>query len=106
MPATSRLSSPRPGLKTERATRNMANWPARVTLYEREYFSGRALTITGDMPDLGDFDNSVSSAIVHEGDWALYSEIKYSGKRMILNEGESYSSLPVLSNTASSISRI
>ncbi|XP_067684787.1 gamma-crystallin D-like [Haliotis asinina] len=87
----------------------MANWcptPAKVTLYEKECFTGCSLTVTNDMPGLGAFDNRVSSAVVHEGDWALYSEVKYSGKRMILSEGQCYSSLPGLNNTASSINRI
>ncbi|XP_067652146.1 gamma-crystallin M2-like [Haliotis asinina] len=86
----------------------MASWSVspKVTLFEKPNFSGRLLHVHMDMPDLKSFDNSVSSAIVHEGDWALYSEIKYSGKRMIIVEGHSYSTLDGVDNQTSSICRV
>ncbi|XP_046568526.1 beta-crystallin A2-like [Haliotis rubra] len=86
----------------------MANWGGspKVTLFEKPNFCGCRLEVYRNLPELGNFDNSVSSAVVHEGDWALYSEIKYSGARLVIKEGQCYATLPGVNNAASSICKM
>src|SRR5690349_17913385 len=79
---------------------------AQVTLYERENFHGRSITIdhpVGNM-DRRDFDDRASSAVVQSGDWQVCEDPGFSGRCAVLHTGEYRSLREVgLNNDVSSI---
>jgi len=79
---------------------------AQVTLYEREDFRGRSITIDrpiGNM-DRRDFDDRASSAVVQAGDWQVCEDPGFRGRCTVLHPGEYRSLREVgLSNDISSM---
>ena len=74
-------------------------------VYQDALMKGATFVVTGDIPDLTKvgFNDKASSIIVSKGDWALYEDIDYKGKMMILGPG-TYDNLRTLGNdTLSSI---
>jgi len=61
-----------------------------ITLFEREGFQGRRMTIRGTMPDLDrtDFNDRASSIIVREGVWEVCSDARFNGQCARLEPGE------------------
>ena len=83
--------------------------PANITLYGRENFAGRAITVDRAIGDLEriDFDQRVSSAIVQGGPWEVCDEIRFEGRCMILQPGR-YPSFAAagMDNRISSVRRV
>jgi hypothetical protein len=63
---------------------------AEITLFEREGFQGRRLTIRGAMPDLDrtDFNDRAASIIVRDGVWEVCSDARFNGRCTRLQPGE------------------
>lgn len=65
----------------------------KITLYEHDNFSGRAIELNCAMASLIDrgFSDQYSSIEVHSGVWELYEHNDYGGKKWIFWEGKNYS---------------
>ena len=63
---------------------------AQITLYGREDFRGRSVTIDQAVPDLegSRLDDRASSAVIRGGPWQLCSESGYQGRCVTLRSGE------------------
>ena len=61
-----------------------------ITLFEREGFQGRRLTIRGTMSNLDrtDFNDRAESIIVRDGVWEVCSDARFSGQCTRLQPGE------------------
>jgi hypothetical protein len=61
-----------------------------ITLFERQDFQGRRLTIRGTMSDLDrtDFNDRASSIIVRDGVWEVCSDARFNGRCARLQPGE------------------
>ena len=61
-----------------------------ITLFERDGFQGRRLTIRGTMPNLDrtDFNDRAESIIVRDGVWEVCSDARFSGQCARLQPGE------------------
>lgn len=61
-----------------------------ITLFERQDFQGRRLTIRGTMPDLDrtDFNDRAESLIVRDGVWEVCSDARFNGQCVRLQPGE------------------
>ena len=61
-----------------------------ITLFEREGFQGRRLTIRGTMWDLDrtDFNDRAASIIVRDGVWEVCSDARFNGQCARLQPGE------------------
>jgi hypothetical protein len=61
-----------------------------ITLFERQDFQGRRLTIRGTMPDLDrtDFNDRAESIIVRDGVWEVCSDARFNGQCARLQPGE------------------
>jgi Beta/Gamma crystallin len=61
-----------------------------ITLFERQDFQGRRMTIRGTMSDLDrtDFNDRAESIIVREGVWEVCSDARFNGRCARLQPGE------------------
>ena len=83
--------------------------PPQITLYSRENFDGRAVTVDRTIGDLDriDFDQRASSAIVQGGSWEICDDVRFGGRCLILRPGQ-YPSLAAagMDNRISSVRRV
>ena len=83
--------------------------PAQITLYGRENFEGRAITVDRPVGSLArlDFDQRASSAVVQGGAWEVCDDERFGGRCMILEPGR-YPSLAAagMDNRISSLRRV
>ena len=79
---------------------------AQVTLYEREGFRGRAMSVSGEVRNLAKsgFNDRASSAVVERGRWEVCEHAQFGGKCVVLRSG-SYDTLAGmgLGNSISSV---
>jgi hypothetical protein len=84
----------------------VAPGPAQVTLYGRENFEGRSMTIDRPIGDLErfDFNDRASSVVVQGGSWDLCDDVRFGGRCVTLRPGR-YPSLAAmgLDNQVSSL---
>jgi uncharacterized protein YcfJ len=92
--------------KTARIDPPVAPGPAQVTLYGRENFQGRSMTIDRPIGDLErfDFGDRASSVVVQGGSWEVCDDIRFGGRCVVLRPGR-YPSLVAmgLDNSISSL---
>ena len=83
--------------------------PTHITLYGRENFEGRAITVDRPVGSLErlDFDQRASSVIVQGGAWEVCDDERFGGRCMILQPGR-YPSLAAagMDNRISSMRRV
>ena len=96
-----RVAGTRPGPPPP--ARNRAD----VILFEHDDFAGRRFEIRDDVPDLAphNFNDLVSSIIVHSGQWQVCVHALYSGRCVVYGPGE-YRSVYGLNDQISSARRI
>lgn len=99
--SSARVAGNRPG--PSRPDRNRAD----VVLFEHDDFAGRRFEARGDVPDLAphNFNDTVSSLIVHSGQWQVCVDALYSGHCVVYGPGE-YRSVYGLNDQISSARRI
>jgi uncharacterized protein YcfJ len=80
--------------------------PAQVTLYGREDFQGRSMTVDRPIGDLErfDFSDRASSLVVQGGSWEVCDDVRFGGRCVVLRPGR-YPSLAAmgLDNSISSL---
>jgi len=83
--------------------------PSHITLYGREHFDGRAISLDRTIGDLEglDFDQPASSAIVQGSAWEVCDDVRFGGRCMVLQPGR-YPSLAAagMGNRISSVRRV
>ena len=85
-----------------------AVWAGEITLFEREGFQGRRLTIRGTMNDLDrtDFNDRASSIIVREGVWEVCTDAWFNGQCARFEPGEYADLRGTLDRSISSVREI
>lgn len=80
---------------------------AELTLYSRDNFSGREMTLRDSVTDLSrtGFDDRASSMIVRSGRWELCTRPEFGGRCTLFERGE-YPSLERLSDRISSVREV
>ena len=68
-------------------------------IYQDVDMKGPTFVATGSVPDMvkAGFNDKASSIIVSKGQWALYEDINFKGKNIILGPG-TYNNLDTLGN--------